>query len=204
MPLPAQPSQSQQGGVLSLQPLKVQNLEPNVAVFAKMVNGDPTFRVIFQPNGHVGDTQRMPVSLAEDIEFLNSLERGTLKVVGGPQELVEALQFETEALRAERAEAAARQTEILDRQQDRDIIGAKCIGPAPAGRSGTCDRSLIQSAKTSADTPPLCSQHKELAPTFYLAESGSRGRGATDSSDGVIRREWKPITLTERQKQSTS
>lgn len=181
-------------------PLRVQNLEPNMSVFAKQVNGDP-LRITFAANGHAGDTQRVPIAVAQDIDFLNSLESGVLKVVDGPEELVASLQFETERLLAEKKQAAAKATESLDRRQDRDIVGSTCIGPAPAGRTGECGRALIQSAKQQAEQPPLCSEHASLAPTFYLAEAGSKGENATETRDGVVRREWRQVTVTERQKQ---
>jgi hypothetical protein len=187
-------------GVGSLRPLRVQNLESNMSVFAKTVNGDPTFRVTFQANGHAGDTQRVPIDLANDIDFLNALEAGVLKVLDGPAEVVEALQFETKQIAEDRKADAARHTEVLDRRQDRDMIGAKCIGPRGAGREGTCDRALVRSAKS--DTPPLCTDHAHLAPTFHLVETGSKGEGATESRDGVVRREWRQAQMTEPQRQA--
>lgn len=204
MQLTEQSASAVGGATRILQPLMVQNMEGNMSVFAKTVDGDPTFRVTFAANGHRGDTQRMPVALAGDMEFLNSLERGILKVVGGPADLVEALQFETEQVRAEREAADARDTEMLDRRQDRDIVGLKCVGPAPTGRTGTCGRSLIMGAKEQAERPPLCDEHESLSTQFYLAEAGSRGQigEATESRDAVVRREWKPITMTAPQKQS--
>lgn len=181
-------------------PLRVKNLEPNTTVFAKQINGDP-LRVQWAAAGHPGDTQRVPLALCEDIEFLNSLENGVLEVVSGPEDVLAELKFETEQVRAERAEAQANSQTVIDRKQDRDIMGAVCIGPAPQGRSGECGRALIQSAKQQGEVPPLCEQHIHLATNFYLAEAGSRGENATEDRDGVVRREWRPVTVTDRQKQ---
>lgn len=174
--------------------LTVKNLMPNSTVFSKQVNGDP-FKVQFAAAGHTGDTQRIPVGLAEDIDFLNSLENGVLEVIGGPEDVVAALKFETNRVREERAEQASAATEMLDRRQDRDMVGASCIGPAPAGREGKCGRPLIQSAKQQGEVPPLCSEHAHLTPTFYLAEAGSKGEGATETRDGVVRREWREVQM---------
>lgn len=178
-------------------PLRVQNQEGNRTVFAKVIDGN-SIRIVFEPRGHQGDTQRVPVSVAEDIDFINSLEVGVLKVVGGPPEVVEALQFETEQVRQEREQQATQSMDVIDRRQDKDIVGVQCIGPAPEGRSGECGRSLIQSAKQSAETPPLCNAHAHLAPKFYLVQAGSKGEGATETRDGVVRREWRQVSLTER------
>lgn len=198
MQLTDQPAPAQGSGIRT--PLRVRNLEPNTTVFAKQINGDP-FKVQFAANGHHGDTQRVPLALAEDIDFLNSLESGVLEVVSGPTDVVSELQFQTEQVREERAEALAAQSSVIDRKQDRDIMGVTCIGPAPAGRQGECGRALIQSAKQQGEVPPLCDEHIHLAPNFFLAEAGSRGENATEERDGVVRREWRQVTMTERQKQ---
>jgi hypothetical protein len=90
---------------------------------------------------------------------------------------------------------------MLDRSQDRDIVGTTCIGPGPEGRSANCGAALLQSAKQTAEQPPLCSRHQHLSPNYFLAEAGSLGEGATESRDGVVRREWKQVQMTSPQKQ---
>lgn len=198
MPLDAQTAATGESAFLR-RPLRVQNLEPNKTVFAKVVDGNMV-KVDFAAKGYSGDTQRVPMSIINDTDFLNSLEAGVLKVVDGPAEVLEALQFETEQVRREREESASKHIESLDRRQDRDIVGATCIGPAPTGREGTCGRALIQSAKQQGEQPPLCEEHSHLFHKFYLAETGSKGQDATESRDGVVRREWREVTVTERQK----
>lgn len=182
------------------QPLRVRNLERNTTVFAKTINGN-SHRITFGAAGTPNDTLRVPIELAEDIDFLNSLEMGIIEVVDGPADVVEYLQFETKRVREEREEQAQRASEVLDRRQDRDLVGVTCIGPAPAGRTGKCGRSLIQSAKQQGEVPPLCPDHTHLAPTFHLVESGSKGEGATESRDGVVRREWRAAVMTAPVKQ---
>lgn len=186
------------------QPLVVRNNEKNTTVFTKQVNGDP-LRVVFTAAGTPGAEQRVPLALAEDIDFLNSLEQGVLTVIGGDPQIVAALQNSADEARAQRQrqqEAAVMST--VDRSQDKDMLGLTCIGPAPAGRQGNCGRALIQSAKQSGSTPPLCPEHEHLAPTYHLVETGSKGEeesGASESSAGVVRREWKQAVLTEPERQ---
>jgi hypothetical protein len=180
--------------------LRVRNNEPNKTVFAKVIDGNMV-KIDFSAKGHPGDEQRVPLSVADDTDFLNSLEMGTLEVIDGPEDVIETLQFETEQVRRERAEANSRYTEVLDRSQDRDIVGTTCIGPAPTGRTGKCGRSLIQQASQAKEQPPLCDQHAHLSPHFFLAESGSRGEDATETRDGIVRREWREVKMTERQRQ---
>ena len=179
-------------------PLTVRNSEKNTTVFTKTVGGDMV-RITWGAAGSFNDTQRVPDSLADDVDFLNALDQGVLTVEDGPSEIVERLHRETRAS-AERREqqlaAQAAQTEaVMNRSQDRDLMGASCIGPAPAGRQGLCGRSLVISRKNVEDVPPLCAEHAHLAPTFILTEDGSKGEGATQSREGVVRREWKQATL---------
>jgi hypothetical protein len=182
-------------------PLRVENQEANVTTFAKTVGGE-FVRIIWQPKGHPGATQRVPLALAQDVDFINSLENGTLKVTGGPADIVQALQFETDTVRAEREAQVAQVDSVLDRRQDKDMVGLTCIAPKGNGRDGECGRSLVMSAKQSAEVPPLCSQHQHLTPTFHLTVVGSKGEGATESREGVVRREWKQATLTAPIKES--
>jgi hypothetical protein len=115
--------------------------------------------------------------------------------------VVEFLTRETDAVRQQRADEQAKATSMLDHRQERDIVGVTCIGPAPAGRTGECGVPLIQSAKVSAEQPPLCGNHAHLAPKFFLAEAGSKGEGATENRDGVVRREWRTAEMAPRQRQ---
>lgn len=179
-------------------PLRIRNNEPNMTVFTKTVNGDP-LRLSMKPAGHPGDTIRVPLALAEDVDFLNALDIGTITVVDGPDDVVAALQTNTEDIRRERvADEAAQLNLVLDRSQDNDMIGMKCIGPAPQGRSGTCGRPLLQKAAQSGKVPPLCSGHESMAPLFSLIEVGSKGdaeTGASQSSAGIVRKEWRQATI---------
>lgn len=178
-------------------PLRIQNMEKNTTVFTKTVNGN-ALRIVLTAHGTANDTQRVPLDLAEDIDFLNSLEMGIIKVIDGPDDVVAFLRVEAERVRTEREEQAQRAMAVIDRRQDRDIVGATCIGPAPQGRTGNCGRALLQSARQQGEVPPLCPEHEHLAPNFHLVETGSKGEGATESRDGVVRREWRQAVITER------
>lgn len=184
------------------QPLKVQNNEPNKTVFTKQVNGDP-LKIIFGAKGQHDAVQRVPLALAEDIDFLNALEQGVLTVVDGPADVVDYLRNEREAIREERqAEERQKATSVLDRsEQDRAIVGVACVGPAPAGRSGECNRPVLQKAAQAGQAPPLCPEHEHMADQFHLVETGSKGDkalGASETSAGVVRREWRRAVITER------
>lgn len=182
-------------------PLRVRNNEKNVTIFTKSVGGD-LLKVVFTAAGTSGAEQRVPLALAEDIDFLNALEQGVLTVIDGPRAIVEALQSEADAARKQHMlEQERAALKMVDRAQDRDIVGVTCVGPAPVGRSGSCGRQLLQSAKVQGEEPPLCPEHEHLAPMFHLVETGGKGyeeSGASETSAGVVRREWKQAVITDR------
>ena len=181
-------------------PVKVRNNESSTVVFAKPLGGE-SVKITWGPKGQPNDTQRCPDAITEDTDFLNSLDAGIFEVVSGPADVLERLRAEANDVRtdreAQRAAAEAKQAQILDRRQDRDILSQTCIGPAPTGRSGLCGRAVLVRNANRDQTPPLCAQHAGLADQYYLHEAGSRGEGATESREGVVRREWKRIEMAQ-------
>ncbi len=178
-------------------PLSVRNLDKNTTVFTKTMNGE-NVRIVWGAKGQHDDTQRVPNIMAEDIDFLNSLEHGIFEVVDGPEEILKSIDVETSKTRelreASLARAAAKTEGAMDRQQDNSMIGDTCIGPGV--REGMkCDRQVLIAHSMLGQVPPLCQQHSDLAPTFSLLESGSKGEGATQTRDGVVRREWRQATM---------
>jgi len=176
--------------------LTVRNRMPNPTVFSKTVKGD-FHRLTFKTAGTRGDTQRVPVEFADDIEFLNSVESGILEVIDGPPEIMEALKMETDKATAARETEVEKVEGMMDRRQDKDLLSAKCIAPAPAGRKGECGAYVMVRHTDRNDTPPLCGEHQYLAPTFTLTVEGSKGYDSTETRDGEVRRVWRQATLTE-------
>lgn len=180
-------------------PLKVLNNESSTTVFAKNINGE-SIRINWGAKGTPTDTQRVPDRLAEDVDFLNSLERGIFTIVGGNPEVIASIDVEVKDMAADKAAAAARIEESMDRKQDNDILQQTCIGPAPVGRSGECGKLVLIRNSQRHETPPLCSDHAIFADQFYLAEDGSKGEGATRDKAGTVTREWKRIVITQPQR----
>lgn len=166
-------------------PLLVRNNEPNSTVF------DMGSRLLrWAPAGDVmgDDVQRVPDSLAEDVDFIRSVERGVLAVEEGSPELLEKLAASSRSYgdRARRAEAA-QQESVLDRRQDRDLVQSGCA---------ECGAQVIQRAAERDQVAPLCNRHKDLRNQFSLEESGSVG-------DGGVRREWRRARVEHRVRSST-
>src|SRR4051794_33065757 len=122
-------------------PLLVRNRESNATVFGKIIGGE-NIRVLWGASGTPDDTQRVPNSFAEDVDFLNSLDKGILEVIEAPADIKESLQRETESLAAERERRALAASEMVDRQADKSMTAETCKGPAPRGRSGQCGRQV--------------------------------------------------------------
>lgn len=180
-------------------PLRVRNHQPNTTVFAKTMDGN-LVRIIFLPKGIEGDVQRVPDALADDIDFLNSLDQGVLEVVDGPPEIMEKIRAEidlTKRDRRNRAEAASNASieATIDRSVDKSMVGFECIAPRDGRPDLRCGQQVVMKRSEVNDKPPLCPHHEMLADTFYLVETGSKGEGATETSAGVIRREWKQAAM---------
>lgn len=176
-------------------PLLVRNREPNATVFGKMIGGE-NIRVLWAAAGEPEDTQRVPNSFAEDIDFLNSLDKGILEVVEAPADIKESLQRETDSLAAERERRSKVAASMVDHQADKSMTAETCKGPAPRGRTGECGRNVLVLSKAAKETPPLCAEHQHLAPEFVLELDGSKGEGATTSRDGEVRHVWTRVQLT--------
>lgn len=179
-------------------PLTVQNNAASTTLFA--IPGKQP--IIWSANGDpMGeDTQRVPDDLAKDIDFLRSLDQGLLTVVDGDDpDVLASLQRSSTAFAARQAANAAKQESMMDRKQDRDMIGVTCLGPDARGNDAGCGATVLQRASdiNGADPkPPLCDKHKPLAPQFYLTQDGSKGEGATEARAGQITRTWRRVQMT--------
>ena len=172
-------------------PLLVRNTEANATVFSKRGTS-----IVWAPSGDPmgGDLQRVPDDLQDDVDFLNSVERGLLVIESASNpEVLDKIAAQSQVFQARRAQATSSVEASLDRRQDRDITQVSCIGPALNGRGGECGAPVLQRAAAVGEIPPLCSRHESLASQFYLAESGSPGENATESTPGAVKRQWKPL-----------
>lgn len=179
-------------------PLTVQNHAPNQTLFA--LPGQQPIVWAAEGDPMSEDIQRVPDDLAKDIAFLRSLDQGLLSVVDGDDpDVLASLQRSSTAYAQRQADNAAKAEAMLDRKQDRDMIGTPCIGPDQRGNPESCGATVLQRASqiNGADPqPPLCDRHKGLAPQFYLTTEGSKGEGATESRAGIVQRTWRQAQMT--------
>ncbi len=178
-------------------PLTVQNNAANTTLFALPGKQPIVWAGYGDPMSE--DVQRVPDDLAKDIDFLRSLDNGLLTVVDGDDpEVLASLQRSSTAFAERQAANAAKAEAMMDRKQDRDLIGTGCIGPDQRGNPESCGSQVLQRASEINGTdpkPPLCDRHKGLAPQFYLTQDGSKGEGATESRAGQIKRTWRQAQM---------
>lgn len=174
-------------------PLTVRNLQNSTTLFAIPGGG----AIVWQAAGDTmgGDIQRVPDSLADDIDFLNSLDRGVLSVEDGSNaEVMASIERQSAGFRDSQEKARLRQEAVLDRRQDRDLVTTPCIGPNPNGRGvDECGAPVLVRSATRGEVPPLCPKHESLINEFYTVDSGSKGEGATDNTPGRVSQQWKRI-----------
>lgn len=179
-------------------PLMVQNNAASTTLFALPGKQPIIWTAAGDPMGD--DVQRVPDDLAKDIDFLRSLDQGLLSVVDGDDpEVLASLQRSSTKYADRQAANAAKAESIMDRKQDRDLLGIDCLGPDARGNDAKCGATVLMRASdvTGADPkPPLCDRHKALAPQFYLTQDGSKGEGATESRAGQITRTWRRVQMT--------
>ena len=166
-------------------PLLVRNTSNSPAVFSKK-DVTVTWAISGDPMGL--DLQRVPDILADDVDFLNSIDRGLLTIESGSdQAIVDKIAAQARVVvRSDNAAAAAAHEAIMDRRQDRDLISIPCVGPALNGRGGDCDQSVLVRSANRGDVPPLCSHHVSLAPQFYLVYSCSKAEGAAGNKAAPV------------------
>ena len=157
----------------TLMPLLVRNNEPNATIYAR--DGIVIrWGVAGDPNGE--DVQRVPDSLAEDVDFLRSLDRGILSIdESTDDEIAAKIASQTATFQARRAKAAQATQDSLERRQDKDMVQVACVATTRGGKA--CDKPvLVRNAQRDA-APPLCDGHKHLSSQFIANETGSEGEG---------------------------
>jgi hypothetical protein len=139
------------------------------------------------------DELRLPTDLLDDAGFLGALESGAVELTHWPEafddevvQLRESLQAATDRRAAYVAKALAASEAVMERRQDKDIVGLTCVGPGPAGRNSACGTSVLRPAKEKDATAPLCPGHLHLSPQFVPHVIGSKG-----SESDPLRTEWK-------------
>lgn len=150
-------------------PLLVRNMAEGPTVFSDLSkNIAIEWQGAGNPDGE--DLQQVPDSLAEDVNFLKTIQRGVLVIEEAPDALMEAIAKQTAAYERRSSVATANAKDAIDQQAHNDIITVPCIGPNNRG-TGECGEPVPVREKTKNDHPPLCERHKPLASSFVMEET---------------------------------
>ena len=146
---------------------------------------------------HNGETVMLvPLNALENQSFLEAINRGTLEVVDGPTEVLDAVNdaLNSPYLKRARQVNQAKTDEYQDsvnshvaRVDTRDAHGIPCVGPGPRG--GVCGVLSPVMAKDLKTNPPLCNNHKHLA-REYVPEEGEVG------PDGKAVTHWRKAIIS--------
>lgn len=152
---------SQADTLVGLVPIR--NTQAGLAVFKdEQQNFTVTWAGAGDPHGQ--DVQLIPeFYLTSHPQFVKIVSRGVLVRADGPEaQRADVAQANT----SPGADLTNQAAQSIHREDNKDLVGATCI--APGTRSGvTCGAdALVPNGAT--DVPPLCSQHKHLAPSCVI------------------------------------
>ena len=180
-------------------PVLVRNTTQGPNVFHDSQSGS---EVTWQGAGDVmgGDVQPVPVSFLESHDFLKALNKGSLIIEGGPDEVLEEISeyLKDPGLRAQaaaNAQALAAQRsatlEHIENKANNDIVSVKCLGPSARG-NGECGVEIPVRDIAQGEKPPLCNAHASLASQFIPVEGEKMVNGKPVTN-------WVRAGITDRQ-----
>jgi hypothetical protein len=171
----------------------VRNNAAGPTVFSKP---DVAWKGMWSPAGDASgrDLLRVPSSLLDDPDFLDSVDRGVLEIEDADNPVVADYLDRHRAMNARMAASQqARHEAVMDRRQQRELTGEECVGPGQRGRDAQCGQSVIRTAAESKDRPPLCATHSNLWQEYALVEAGSAGDPADPKRQVWVRRDLRDL-----------
>jgi hypothetical protein len=157
-----------------------------------------TVSVEFGANGdrNGDDIQFIPEEVLNSPAFKRNLARGVIRVIEDESdpEVVSALAKQVEAFQRRQRGAQEEIQATIDKAEDNDVVALFCVGPDNRG-TGKCGEAVLVKSTAKDNAPPLCGQHKHLAPQ-YIPEHIVPGPG----EPGERRIEWTRVTLGVRER----
>lgn len=166
----------------------VRNTQPGITIF---FDEQLKLSTEWGPNGDLNgnDVREVSAAYLRNPEFRQNVLRGIFVIEDAPEIL-------QEALNAQKAEWAARQTAKADsannlqRMADRTIgRGLTCI--APKGKT-LCGNMTLVMGSNREEHPPLCSEHSHMVNEFTQEETGSY-------ADGKPTKVWRRVRGSQAQ-----
>lgn len=158
--------------------------------------GDKTPSVVLMPSGDItgGDMVPIDTSAAESSSVYQAVRTGKVSVRDSDEDMSTLLAEREQALSEKRDEAAGKTAEavesVMERTQDRDLVGSECIAPSAANPNLPCGASVVRPNAVNGAEPPLCSRHASMAGQYVATEVGPK-EGAL--SAGPAQTQWTRI-----------
>jgi hypothetical protein len=147
----------------------IRNTLPTIATFVDDT-GASRIAMKWEAAGdpHGGDVREVPQELLANPQFREMVYRGIYAIDTDPQILRRALEAQRSHWDSRQLSAASAEVELMRSQDQVVATGQPCI--APRGRE-LCGAYGIVDEKTK-DQPPLCPEHRHLAPQYKPNETG--------------------------------
>lgn len=172
-------------------PILVKNTQAGPSVFTDPITGvQIEWKGTGDPDGE--DIQQCPADLVNNVAFRKAIQRGVFEVVEATDEVMAALDRQTESWRARQEADAQASVDAIDQQANNDIVQVSCVGPGPRG-TGECGNPVPVREKKKADAPPLCSQHASLSSQYIYTETDE-----DDPETGKAKVRWQRMTSDTR------
>lgn len=149
--------------------------------------------VVLMPSGDITGGDMVPIdsSVAESSSVYQAVRTGKVSLRDSDEE-VDALLAEREQALSQKREQAVEESvdaveSVLERSQDRDLIGSECIAPSAANANLPCGASVVRPNVTNGSEPPLCSRHASMSGQYIATEVEPR-EGAL--SAGPAQTKW--------------
>lgn len=152
-------------------PVVIRNNLPGIATFT---DENTKIQTIWEGRGDKkgGDVKEVSPVLLQNPQFREQILRGIFEVVdndANPDVLANALNAQRASWELRQIEALSASAEIAKANDTVIATGQPCI--APKGRELCGSYSLVM-GKDPSQEPPLCEEHKKLAPLYTATQTG--------------------------------
>lgn len=153
----------------------LKNERPGVTVLTPDP-ADPQHYITFQAKGDPsgGDIQYVQQAVATTPACAKAILSNVLSVDAETltDDVAQAFRERMKVTEMQRAQAEAAAVQVIDRPENRDIVGVTCVGPGT--RPGVpCGDSVSMRELGSNEAAPLCSRHSGLALQYIKMEDAT-------------------------------
>lgn len=158
-------------------PITVANITPGIVVFNNDENNMKA-ATVWEAQGDPGgnDVKQVSPQFILNPNFREALLRKILEVQSTDEALDRAIANQTASWNTRQAARANATAAVLIKDVEQTVASAAaCI--VPKGRDGLCGSYALVNPNAEQATPPLCSEHQNLASQYTAVETGRTVRG---------------------------